>query len=461
MAETIIIKPQPGPQEAFLATPADIAIYGGEAGGGKTWSLIVEPLRHINNPRFRAVIFRREFPQITNAGGLYDSTMQLYPSLGGVASQPSSGITWTFDSSARIRLTHMQLEKDRFNWQGAEIDFVAFDELIHFTEAQFWYILSRTRSTSGIAPYIRAATNPEPGWVCDLLDWWIDDDGYAIQERSGVLRWFIRVDDELTWANSKQELIDEHPDALPKSLTFIHASLDDNQILMRLDPQYLANLQALPYMDRIRLLDGNWRVQVGGGDIFNRSWFTIMGSADAPKGGRWVRYWDLAATAKKAADYTAGIFMQRVDDTYYLHDCIAEQAGPAEADNLMKGTAQRDREHVQRMGGTYAIRWEREGGASGVQENRRLTAMFAGYDCGGERPQGDKITRAKGLAAQSEQGFVVLVAGAWNMRWLDHMHNQPNWPNDDIMDGSSGAFRALSGPVMKKPTSHSGSGRGH
>ena len=53
------IRPQPGPQETFLASPADIAIYGGAAGGGKTWALLMEPLRHVHNPKFGAVFFRR------------------------------------------------------------------------------------------------------------------------------------------------------------------------------------------------------------------------------------------------------------------------------------------------------------------------------------------------------------------------------------------------------------------
>src|SRR3954466_6097351 len=79
------IGPQSGPQEAFLATPADIAIYGGAAGGGKSFALLLEPLRHVGNKSFGGVIFRRTSPQITNEGALWDEAGELYPLVGGAA----------------------------------------------------------------------------------------------------------------------------------------------------------------------------------------------------------------------------------------------------------------------------------------------------------------------------------------------------------------------------------------
>ena len=75
MAETEVteIRPQAGKQEMFLTTCADIAIYGGAAGGGKSFGLLLEPLRHVtNNPEFYTVAFRRSTTQIRNPGGLWD-----------------------------------------------------------------------------------------------------------------------------------------------------------------------------------------------------------------------------------------------------------------------------------------------------------------------------------------------------------------------------------------------------
>src|SRR5207253_1292413 len=114
---------------------------------------------------------------------------------------------WRFPSGAKIKFSHMQYEKDRLSWKSAQIPLICYDQLEEFTESQFWYLVSRNRSTCGVAPYIRATCNPVPdddevgGWLCKLIAWWIDQEtGYAIPERSGVIRWFVRrSDDKLEW----------------------------------------------------------------------------------------------------------------------------------------------------------------------------------------------------------------------------------------------------------------------
>ena len=78
MKEKIVLAPQKGPQEMFLATSADICIYGGAAGGGKTFGLLLEPLRYMNNPDYNATIFRRDYTQVTSPGGLWDSSRKIY-----------------------------------------------------------------------------------------------------------------------------------------------------------------------------------------------------------------------------------------------------------------------------------------------------------------------------------------------------------------------------------------------
>src|SRR5258708_18247775 len=138
--------PQPGPQEQFLSTSADICVYGGAAGGGKSYGLLLEALRHIVNPEFSAVIFRRTYPVIMNEGGLWDESMLVYPLVGG---KPSEGPPqWIFPSGATIRFAHILHQKDKYSWRGSQIPLIGFDEVTLFTKAQFFYMLSRDRKST-------------------------------------------------------------------------------------------------------------------------------------------------------------------------------------------------------------------------------------------------------------------------------------------------------------------------
>ncbi len=159
------IRPQPR-QEQFLSTSADIAIFGGAAGGGKTYSVLMEPLRHIHNERFGAVAFRRTRPEITNEGAMWDEAMAMYPKLG--AKPNLNNLQFTFLAGAKITFASMQYEDDKYSWDGAQVPLLIFDQLESFTAGQFFYMLSRNRSTCGVIPYVRATCNPEPGWLAGL-----------------------------------------------------------------------------------------------------------------------------------------------------------------------------------------------------------------------------------------------------------------------------------------------------
>lgn len=289
------IRPQEGKQTEFLQSSADICIYGGGAGGGKTFGLLMEPLRHIHIPKFSFVIFRKSYPDIHNEGGLWDTSCELYPLLSARGSEHSSH--WRFPSGATGRFSHLLYDKDVYSWQGSQIPLIMFDELTHFSEKMFFYMMSRNRSSTGISGYIRATCNPDPdSWVARFISWWIDkDSGYAIPERSGVLRWFVRINNTLVWADTADELRATYGnEQRPKSVTFIPAKISDNKILMDKDPAYVSSLMALPQVDRERLLGGNWKIRAAAGMCFKRGWFPVVPFSQVPVGGREIRYWDRA-----------------------------------------------------------------------------------------------------------------------------------------------------------------------
>lgn len=289
--------PQPGFQYKFLSSPADIVIGGGSAGGGKTFALLMEAARHHRNPKFAAMMFRRLMTEIKNPGGLWDEANNIYGQyLGGEPTlQP---LTWHFPKpgdpgsrGARVVFSHLQYEKNIYDHKGGQYPLICFDELTSFEESQFWYLLSRNRSTSGVKPYVRATTNPESdGWVKDLLAWYLYPDdyevehlqGYPIPERDGVLQYFVREGGSLFFGNSKEEVLEKCPwlldmgDGVPwqmkiKSLTFIAGRVADNKELLKLDPGYIGNLMALPESERRMLLDGCWKYNPDENVIFDNA----------------------------------------------------------------------------------------------------------------------------------------------------------------------------------------------
>lgn len=439
----IEIRPQPGPQEVFLSTTADIAIYGGAAGGGKTFSLLIEPLRHIDNPNFGAVIFRRTSPQITNEGGLWDEASKIYPLLG--ATPRRTTLEWIFPSGAGVRFAHMEHENNRFDWQGSQITLLGFDELTHFTRRQFNYMLSRNRSTCGVKPYIRAGCNPDPdSWVRDFIRWWIDEKtGLPIKERSGVLRWLIRRGDNEVWFDSRQDAIDSLEsegdyETRPLSVTFIMSRVQDNQILLKSNPEYMANLKALTYVERMQLLEGNWNVRATAGMIFKREWFDVV--PGAPSRARRVRYWDCAATPKTSdnkPDWTAGAKLALFNNTVYIEDIRHAQVAPSALESLIKQAAQLD-------GKDCEIWIEQEPGSSGkIVIDHYVRNVLQGFNVRGDKVTGAKQERWKPLAAQSERHNVLLCQGAWNEPFLREVEAVPSGANDDQADAAAGAYDKL------------------
>lgn len=432
------IKPQPGPQEMFLSTPADIAIYGGAAGGGKSFALLLEPLRHMTMPGFRAVIFRRTSKQVKNEGGLWDAACGLYGAIGGKSRE--TDLSWSFPGGASISFGHLEHEKNKYDWQGTELAFLGFDELTHFTESQFFYLLSRNRSVGGAAPYVRATCNPDAdSWVADFIRWWIDPEtGYPVPERSGKLRWFVRDDDSLVWGDDRRALEAAHRGKTAKSVTFIAARIEDNAILMEKDPGYRANLAALPTVDRERLLSGNWKIRPAAGDYFRRSWFPVI--AAAPAEARRVRGWDLAGSHSEPGarpDWTAGVRLARdANGIFYVEHVERLQGTPNDVERAIRNLAQSD-------GRETTVALPQDPGQAGKAQVQALIRLLAGFRVKSQPVTGSKTVRAMPFSAQAEAGNVRLVAGPWNADFLGELENFPAGRHDDQVDAVCEAFNTL------------------
>jgi predicted phage terminase large subunit-like protein len=473
------IKPQPGPQQQFLGTPADVALTGGGAGGGKTWGLLLEGLRHAYNPHLRYTLFRRTYQQITQQGGLWDEAAKLYGRIGGATSIESPP-TWHFPEGGEVQMRHLQYEKDRFQYQGAQIPLIGFDELTHFSEQQFFYLLSRNRSANaGFSPYVRATCNPDPSsWVRSFIDWWIGSDGFPIPERSGTVRYFMRgPEDGFLWGESRQELVEGSTYAqeqveemerelretgidadaqklLIKSFTFIPSTVQDNPALLKNNPQYLANLRSQDKVTRKQLLKGNWDVVPAAGLYFKEHYFPTL-SPDREDIDEVVRYWDMAATephdGNKDPDYLAGCLLGELSEPaqgteYVVLDIERHRESPGEVKSIVKSTAEQD---AEAFGRDLKIRMEQEPGSAGKSQIHDYESVLSDYDFEGDKVTGDKVTRAEAPSAAAEPTEerpareIGIVEAPWNGAFIQELEQFPEGDHDDQVDALSGAYNTL------------------
>jgi len=332
---------------------------------------------------------------------------------------------------------------------------ICFDELTHFTAHQFFYMVSRNRSTCGVRPYIRATCNPDAdSWVAEFLAWWIDPEtGFPIPERAGVVRYYMRVSEKIVWADRPEDLVQHlpRPETLPPgvdpprpiSVTFIPAKVFDNPALLQANPEYFAWLLSLPLLERERLLGGNWKIRPAAGLYFKRQWCAVVD--EVPADLDVVRYWDLAATEKTELndpDWTVGIKLGRDKNRgYWVLDVVRARANPGDVERLLLNTASQDGKRVR-------IGFGKDPGQAGKSQALHLVRAMSAFTVAPATESGDKLTRFGPFSAQCRAGNVKILRGPWNEDLFRVLEGFPDLAHDDEVDACSGALEMLN-PEMK------------
>ena len=244
MDRNVVWKPQPRQYE-FMRRGEYEALYGGAAGGGKSDAMVAEALRQVDIPHYKAILFRKTFPE---ARELILKSHRIYPRVYPGAKYNGSEHCWTFPSGARIYFGSMPNATSYLRYQGLSFAFIGFDELTHFTQDEYEYLISRNRADGpGVRVYIRATANPGGvghGWV---------------KAR------FITAMPPNTPYEFKTTV--SKPDGTAMEVVrkriFIPSSVFDNKELLNNDPNYLANLAMLPEAQRKALLYGDWNTFSG------------------------------------------------------------------------------------------------------------------------------------------------------------------------------------------------------
>lgn len=250
--QEVIFAPNPGPQTEFLAANEREVLYGGSAGGGKSYGLLADPMRYFGNANFNGIILRRTNDELRE---LIWKSQEIYPKAYPGAKWQEKKSQWVFPSGGRLWMTYLERDEDVLRYQGQAFSYIAFDELTqHATPFAWNYMRSRLRTTDpGLPLFMRATTNPGgPGhaWVKRMF---IDP--------APAGKKFAATDIE----TGEPMVYPESHEKAGQPLfyrRFIPASLKDNPYLMA-DGQYEANLLALPEMQRRQLLEGDWAIADG------------------------------------------------------------------------------------------------------------------------------------------------------------------------------------------------------
>lgn len=287
--EEIIFKPNPGPQEEFLSSSEKEVLYGGAAGGGKSFAMIADPIRYFSNPNFRGLLLRRTNDELRE---LIWSTQKLYPQIFKKAKWSSQQSTWTFPSGATFWLSYLERDEDVLRYQGQSFTWIGIDELTQYATPHAWtYMSTRLRSTDPDLPtYMRATTNPGgPGhqWVKKMF---IDPAPHGTP--------FYATDIDTGEILREPRMIDGKPNPKAgqplKTRRFIPSSIFDNPYLR--DTDYVQSLLSMPEHLRRQLLEGDWTISEGAAfPEFRESIHTIE-PFDIPK--TWIRF--------RACDYGYG-----------------------------------------------------------------------------------------------------------------------------------------------------------
>ena len=403
-----------------------------------SWMLHLIACKYLDCKHYKGTMLRRTVPMLMKPGNLFDTGKKVFNQLPeGMKPKWKSGdrklAVW--EHGPVIEYSYLAQDKDLNNYQGSQMTTFFVDEAAQLEWHHLTYLFSRMRSDSKYKSRCVWSCNPDKNhMIRTLIDWWIDEDGFPIRERSGIERYLYVIDGFPQTADTAEELMERYPhmakgangDVIkPMSYSFISATIYDNPPLLKSNPGYLSALKGLEETERLKLLDGNWDVTVKGTTLFNRE--DLHKAVSVPFGSVCCRAWDKTASEptekNRYPDYTACIKMYKSPDgCFYIvgdphesnHDALDENEylhfrhRPGKRDAIIRHQAIHD-------GYECAIILPEDPGQAGHVEFVESAKKLAGFNVKKEasNPHKSKVKRFEPFASACENGLVYIVESSF------------------------------------------------
>lgn len=425
MAFEYTFSPSSKKAEMYLQCDAKIVIFGGAMGSGKTYNGLLKFLRWTDDPHFRGVVIRKNSSTIMRSGGIFDSSKGMYRAYDPRIKVNHKDQKIVFPSGAEISYRHLETDEQAEDLRGSEFSHALLEEATELKEDHVLVVLSRLRSKADMQPCMGITCNPNPThFIRKWIDWYLLPEGHEHAGRpdpskDGVIRWFLRLENEMIWADTREELFEKFKDPNlpddditqpdPVSFTFISGNIFDNPILLKNQPSYLASLKALKRVKQERDLWGNWNVREENAGFWQSAWCTEIHSVDEKNILKRVRAWDIAGSKKSETnpnpDYTASVLMALTKDGRYIVEDVLRFRGTFhEVYKKILDTAKADGNKVQ-------VLIPQDSGAAGLNAAKGLQQFLSEHSIASKtvKTSKSKLDRFRPFAACCESGAVDIL----------------------------------------------------
>jgi predicted phage terminase large subunit-like protein len=457
--EPYILAPASQPQADFLASDATITLYAGAMGAGKSFAIVLNMVKFAAKKNSTIVCFRRTLPELKAPGGIWREATAIFKKMFKDCKIRSNDLEiYVPSTNSIVKFQGLQYQSDVDKALGAQYSAIFFDEAVTFEPFEQFVLplLGRLRSANvDYTPQMFWATNPRfnHGIYHWIKDFYLDEYGIPIKEKSNTKRWFILSNDKPIWFDTEQAALDYcatlptigGEPIRPKSFTAIRAHVTDNVPLCKNNPDYISNLQAMPEVRRRIYLDGSWTAREEEAGLYLRSWSKVVPFAP-PSVKKRVRAYDLASqpvsTQSPNPDWSRGILVSKgYDNKYTVEDLVSLRDRPLVVENLILDTARRD-------GPSVIVVYPIDPGQAGVARASEMKMKLAemGVRCILIRPSQAKRVRFLPASAIAEAGYVDVVRADWNDEFFDELEEftgLKRGERDDICDAFGDAIRAL------------------